>query len=228
MGEKEIIPFIHQSTREAIRVADAFGAAEAVSAIPLPPEEGQEAQEIVAEAAPAEIIEADAAVQLQILRELMTLVPSQPDVGTVIALVLEGMYRGVGMERVVFSLLTPDRKTLVGKSAIGGKTDDLLTNFSIPVSSPRANLFAALVDSKQSCWLPDRVPLAAQAAPLGELTFVTEDGPFFASPAVVDGKCIGLFYADRRVTGKELDQESYDAFCHFAMVAGTTIELLKR
>ena len=64
-------------------------------------------------------LDPDPMLQLQILRELSSLMEVQPDFNSVLEMVLEGMYRGIGMDRTLFALRTPDHRFLVGRYALG-------------------------------------------------------------------------------------------------------------
>jgi hypothetical protein len=39
--------------------------------------------------------------------------------------------------------------------------------------------------------------------------------PFFLMPIVLKGQGIGVIYADRHESGRELDEEGYSSFCTF-------------
>ena len=75
--------------------------------------------DIAAEVAQVEKPAADPLLQLKILRDLAILLSGNPSLNEVLQLVLEGIYRGLGMSRAVFALLTPDRRRMAGKVALG-------------------------------------------------------------------------------------------------------------
>jgi hypothetical protein len=77
----------------------------------------------------------DSRLQLSILRELNSAIESaRCDFNVIMELVLEGLYRGVGMDRVVFALMTPDRRGLKAKYALG--LPDEATIAGLPVRAP--------------------------------------------------------------------------------------------
>ncbi|MBU2477776.1 MAG: hypothetical protein KKA36_01700, partial [Gammaproteobacteria bacterium] len=57
---------------------------------------------------------------------------------------------------------------------------------------------------------------------------VTGNSPFFVMPVEVNGRSIGLFYADRMTSGRALDEESYMAFRHFCQQANLALAYTRR
>lgn len=51
-------------------------------------------------------------------------------------MVLEGIYRGVGLDRTVFALLSPDRHMVSAKYVLGWDRQQLSLSFRFPVSRP--------------------------------------------------------------------------------------------
>ena len=43
----------------------------------------------------------------------------QVNLNLFLSTLIEGIYRGVGMDRVIFAITSPDRKLLVGRYALG-------------------------------------------------------------------------------------------------------------
>jgi HD-like signal output (HDOD) protein len=227
-SEKEVTLLVHQNAREAARIAILFGAGSAAKAIPIPAQYAQEAAQVEAEAAQAVVPaypEPDGLLQLKILRELSMLLDKVTDFNLIMELVLEGMYRGVGMDRTLFALLTPDRRGVRAKYALGDRGKDFVARFQFAKTQAGNILFEAL--ETQKCYWVD-VKGRPEYAPLvpPNLTGVVGKVPFYVCPIVVNGRAIGVFYADRALSGRPLDEDSYESFKHFAKQANLGLSMI--
>lgn len=153
-------------------------------------------------AAPAR---ADAALGLDVLRDLAELQASgRPDPGVALSMVMEGLQRAAGFDRVAFALLSPDRTELRLRSALAAHRQPLAAPFPMPLrdcgrllellAQPRVqHLGATTPDTGR--WLHR---LGAREALLG--------------PLVVDGRVLGLLHADRAVSGEAIDHDARTLF----------------
>lgn len=217
-SDKTVSTHLHQNARDAARIAGYYGAAAAAAVIPLPRGEqmpGEEELEV------PEYPQPDGMLQLRILRELALLLDDpKSDFNLVMELVLEGIYRGTGMDRTLFALLTPDRRGLRAKFALGGERDSLTGAFHYTRHPQEDNVFFHLLDKPAALWFdPARHP-EQRRWQTAQLTGVVGRAPFLVAPIQVNGSAIGLFYADRALSERPLDEESFESFKHFAQQAG--------
>ncbi len=49
---------------------------------------------------------------------------------------------------------------------------------------------------------------------------------FYISPLVLSGKPMGLIYADRQPSDRDLDNESFESFKHFVQQANQALEYI--
>lgn len=225
----QMVKRVHENARRAVKVAALYGARIAAETIPAPsasaslePDESEEEEEeetIGQEAFP----EPNSLLQLRILRELSVLLEGSADSNLVMELILEGIYRGIGMDRTLFSLLTPDRRGVRAKYAMGPRYQRLLARFHFNRLPDRRNVLFHTMDTKDMFWVDtDRFPeLAPMVQP--NLVDVVGEQPFFVGPIVVNGISIGLFYADRAASGRPLDEEAYESFKHFVRQANVCL-----
>jgi HD-like signal output (HDOD) protein len=230
----QVVRMVQENAREAMQTAIGYGASQAGRLIPLPPDpEGSAGFQTFPEMEPreeaAETGRPDPALQLKILHDLSTLMlDRKPDYSLFISLVLEGIYRAVAMDRVLFALCTPDRSRLEIKFHLGWSEQ----------AAPRAPLFEpiALVDNVFATALEDKQPLWFNG-PFGPDSGGPENRPspdwlgahpFFLMPIVVHGKSLGLIYADRQKNGGLLEEESYQGFQHFGRQATIGLSLITR
>lgn len=191
-------------TQEAARIASCFGAAEAVSFMPLPRD-----RVFVAEP-PATPIAADPMLQLRILRELSSLIASGAALNEVLGLVLEGLYRGVGFERVLFAMLTPNRQQLIGKAGLGNGIENLRQRFIFSLGSERGELFHEFFGQPKAMMIEGGRSGTGLSAE--RLQAVTNAASACIAPIVVRNHVIGLFYADCSLQATPIDAERFEAF----------------
>lgn len=155
----------------------------------------------------------DAALQLSILRELTALMDDKPNINTVLQMVLEGLHRGVGLERAVVALRSMDGHALALKSVIGDDDVQWRGRFVIPLASAGAAL-EHVIHNNTCCWLgndarfgqPDQSPV---------LAMLTGGRQCFLGPITIGRKNIGIFFADGSEQRAQLAAPEFDAFCHF-------------
>lgn len=204
---------IAQNTQLAIEFAAKVGADIAIASIPgqntlesSPEEEG----EIVRHDKPRDVTDSDAQLQLKILRELVMLATQDDvDATTVIQLALEGLYRGAGLDRVVFLETSPDGKTLRAKYALGPSHLELVEAFSVSLESE--NLFSESCREDQSLWAPI-LPDNERKLFSPEVQQILQQGPFLFAPIRPNGVLTGALYADRLPSSRDLDRESSESF----------------
>ncbi|TCT21232.1 HD-like signal output (HDOD) protein [Thiobaca trueperi] len=129
---------------------------------------------------------------------------------SVFAILLRGLHRGLGLNRVVFAAYRAREDALVAEYLVGTDFEPSFNRFSL--SRPDGGLFAGLLDAPSAVWLNDdnQAALAPRIpVPLLELIGVTR---FFVMSLWVRGRVIGLVYADRRTESCHLDARSYQSF----------------
>lgn len=128
-----------------------------------------------------------------------------------ISLVLQGMQQGIGLNRVLFALMTADRRTVRAKYVLGAEEDSPLKNFQFDTGAP--HLFSRLLSKMQSVWVnASNQANFASLMPEDLCRVIGGNRDFFAMSIFVHDKAVGLIYADRRHGRCELDEHSYMEF----------------
>jgi len=216
MPVAEVSKFVRRNAEEAADTAAFYGAVKASELIPVASEKKEPA---VADAIEAEVpvfVEPDPMLQLTILRELSTLMESKPNFNLVLEMVLEGIYRGIGMDRTLFALRTPDHRFLAGRYALGLDNERLRTQFQVETVDRKPNLFTHVIKTLQPVWVKADEDAAVRGLLTPEVQAISKGSPFFVAPIEIRKKVIGIFYADRHVSGRSLDEDSFTSFKHFA------------
>ncbi|MBK1694418.1 histidine kinase [Chromatium weissei] len=218
---------LYQEARAATQLAADLGAEFAIKHIPSPDAifRGEEDQAAKSKPLASKSIP-DGSLRVKILRELSVVLDAgQCDFNIIMELVLEGIYRGIGVDRVIFALSSPDKRALKAKYALGEDQEELITGFQFIRSPNMPDLLFQTMDRKLPRWITEKdYDLYSSLIPnhLKQLVGYT---PFMLAPIVVHHQCIGLFYADRAFSHRPLDATCFDDFKHFVHQANIGIGL---
>ncbi|MDT8310609.1 MAG: HDOD domain-containing protein [Methylophaga sp.] len=169
--------------------------------------------------------EPDALLQLQMLQDISAALQEKPGLNVILEMVLEGIYRGIAMDRALFTVLSTDRKKLQCKYALGADHDKLNDELIIDITHP-TNIFAQALKDTRAQLLP-----ADPRQLNGTVAKTTLDllgkPPYILMPAIVAGKVIGLFLADRNATQRTIEPVDLLAFQQFCQQANMGLTFLK-
>jgi HD-like signal output (HDOD) protein len=210
---------ITANTLTAIEIAREFGAHDASRFIAM----GQElaVAETYEEARPDK-----KQIQFQILQDITAHISGVIDLNVLFEMVMEGVYRGVQMDRTLFMLLGPDKKALNEKISLGWQKPEASEKIHIFNNDANGNLmFHALADHEGEWMKPgqhDALYTAQIQMHLGRYEC-------FVFPILVEGKSIGLIYCDRGLSGQALTMDDFSAVKHFTKQAqiGLTLYRMK-
>lgn len=228
---RDVQLLVHENANEAAKAAASFGAGKAVELIPLPAGGSGGPARAVKVAEPREVRkfpEPDMNLQLKILRELSSMVEAKFDINLMLEMVLEGMHRGVGLDRALFALLSADRSVLKARYALGWNHQEIRDRFGFEMSEVKANIFSHVIDNSATLWLNDETDSLLRRLLTEEVKAVTGSDNFFVMPIEVHRKAIGLFYADRQPSGRPLEEDSFESFRHFGNQANMALAFSRR
>ncbi|MCK9605311.1 MAG: HDOD domain-containing protein [Methylomonas sp.] len=165
-------------------------------------------------------------IQFQVLQDITSHISGSIDLNVLFEMVLEGVYRGVEMDRTIFMLLGPDKKSLNEKISLGWNRSDVNEKIRVYNNEAKGNLlFHALYDH-DGLWLKPN-----QHGTLYTHQIEAQFGRHecFVFPIHVEKKPIGLVYCDRGIGHKALTVEDFSAAKHFAKQAqiGLTLYRMK-
>ena len=224
MTTEELRPRLENNARQAITLATEYGAHIAADHIPLPPQISP--PEKAAPVLFAAYAQPDPVLQLKILRELSSMLTKEADYNCIIEIVLEGIYRGVGMDRVMYAIYFPQDHRLEARLVLGENRDKLMNGFKLRANKPENHLLSLVLEEQSSCWFPEKLPAKASQESSSGLVSLLGTSSFFLAPAIANYKSVGLFYADRAVSKRPLDSESYESFAHFTLQANISIDFI--
>lgn len=139
-------------------------------------------------------------------------------------LLLEGLERGVGFDRVVLAIVKvePDRISLVGRYGLGEIDGAGLNVFDFLLTDLSHALTQAVRWRKD-----DIVPANREGAFPDKLRYLTKDREVHLLPIVVGEQCLGLIYADRKAARPPLSGARINASRFLRDLAGRAIQQLR-
>lgn len=205
--------------REAVERAKTMGATHAARLIPVPGADPDDVESSWDGTETPTWCEPDPMLQLKILREITVTLASRPELNVLLEMVLEGLHRGVGMDRTVLALITPRRNLVKAKLVLGANRMRLQDRFQFELGVKPVNLFGRIMEGTEGVWVSNYEDPAFKGLMFGGLFDVIDRAPFIAQPVVFGGNPIGLFYADRFPSGRALDTETFESFKLFVQQA---------
>jgi GAF domain-containing protein len=139
-------------------------------------------------------------------------------------MVVEGIHRGIGMDRTLFSLLSTDKKTLNEKLSLGWQKEVNAGKFKLDVSGISINLFFKAIQSSEGLWAnPDRDSSLFTPQIINRIG----KSECFVIPIHAENKPIGLIYTDRSINNKPLTEDDFKTAKHFTQQAIIGLALYK-
>lgn len=158
------------------------------------------------------------------LQEISHLLSGEFDINKLFNLVVDGMSKAVGLDRVMFALISPAGTRLREKLSRGLGRDERKNALEFDLNS-EANVFSYTIGEKQPCWLnPGRdarlyTPHVCEQLGRQECLLV---------PVQLNNRVLGLFYGDRALRRRPLDRQALDLFIEFALQASIGMDIAHR
>ncbi|BFN12297.1 HDOD domain-containing protein [Marinobacter nauticus] len=199
------------NAQEATKVASSLGIPQVAALMPG----GNGGQAGAGLTAPA----MDADLQLQILRDLTHTLAEKPDINEVCQLVIEGIHRAIGMQRV--ALLMSDRtgNDLIPRK-VGGRGTEQWRELFIVHKDGTGSLGKLLPAGASGVFRPARgAEGVAFDRWLGKV-------PALVGTLTAKGRLVGMFYADNAAAAYVPSEQQLTAFAHFVQNAQLCLTLM--
>ena len=165
---------------------------------------------------------ANAEMQLAIMQKISVLIAEKrTDMNEMLNLVLDGMCDAVGLERVVFSLTSRDRKKLVPRFFRGDIDEATRQGFAFQLDEENA-FSVALLQSLQ-LWMGSKLMAGRAFLHTAQLQKVLSYKEYFIAPVIVARKPIGVFYGDCANSKRPLNDQQFAVFNMFAQQTGLAL-----
>ena len=212
-----------EATAETVaEVALTYGAPQVCPKVPTRRQQEKKQQDLVAR----QPIKADHEIQLNVLRDLSNAVIDKLDVNAIFQMVLEGLHRGIGLERVVLAFVQKDQ--LAAKFLLGEGTKNWRERFQFPVGKYDQNIFSHTIQIGQPQWFTKEMLKTHKHLYPPELVKVVGKSPAFVSGVFIGPRCVAMFYADRWNLGGNLQEDQFKSFCHFMMQTETSLRAISQ
>ena len=230
LGLQEMRSKILEGAERAAGVASSYGADPIIKYIPKADDSAvtTDASESKAEPAPVEStgVDADAKLQLEILREMGNMAQNNIDVNTLFKMLTEGIHKGVGFERVALCLIDPKVTSMTAKYIQGAKADIWKDELKMPVKSEQDNLFAYCLHQRVTVWMKRKTSCGLEHL-INKRMENLIDTHNCAIAAIYTGKrTVGILVADRGKKGADITQEQFDSYSHFVQQANSSLAML--
>ncbi|NOX77113.1 MAG: HDOD domain-containing protein [Gammaproteobacteria bacterium] len=166
----------------------------------------------------------DANLLLSILFEITGLMTQKAHINSILDKVLEGIQRGVGFDRAVLCLLTPDHGRYVARMAKGQGTEQLKEYFNFPINS-EGDLFSKIIMEGNELFVPDiRQGGWQQQLPPG---FGQTTGAYSFMVASLRSRTrpLGMFFADKSPSGVAITREQQASFNQLVAQARLALQM---
>ena len=216
----DVIELLRDNARKAADFAQMFGASSIIKYLPID-------EDIIEDSLNEHSFDAncpipDPFLQLNILRDLSGILADKPSFNLILEIILEGIYRGVGLDRTVFAMLTSDKKAIKAKYGLGKDNQSFINKFHFSLQTN--NVFSKIINNPEPIWVEDSQ--SSKVKICEEIRLVLASKEFFVAPLILSERVVGLIYADRQPSDRALDHESYESFKHFVQQASQALEYI--
>lgn len=153
-------------------------------------------------------------MQLKLLRELTQIANEDADLNVLVNTVIEGLHRGVGMDRVIVFMLNQDKDKMKPRFVSCQNAERIETGFVFPLGVTKT-VFDEVYKTHVPVWVNDPTSSEWRTRLTPAIQGLVEGQSFFVAPLMVNRKCLGLVYADRAESLNKLEPDDYAAFNHF-------------
>ena len=171
-------------------------------------------------------------IQLSALQKMSEMMLGDIQIKGFFKLLLDGLHKGVGLERSAFFLLDAKRGCYSVKLVSGGKTSDWPMSLILKSNAAPDSLLGKLFNDDQSiCVKLAGAEVVSGAGPehcneLQALSYKTDVDNFILAPLSAKGKKIGLLYSDMGISQRDLDASYQAGFQQFFLQAKLALNVL--
>jgi hypothetical protein len=157
--------------------------------------------------------------QLDILSEINSISKeSNLNINLLLLTTIEGIYRGIGMDRVLFCVLSPNRKSVFGKYALGWNKENIgYIEFMLYDRQTNKDIVNHVFRKKIACFINGNKNKYFRYLS-NEIRIRLSTDVFFIAPLLIKNSVIGMIFADRAHTRRELTETDLVSF-KFTMAA---------
>jgi len=161
------------------------------------------------------LIEPDSDFQLNTLQQLSEIMIAEFNINAVFKTILDGINKGVGLERVALAIFDKSHNTISAKYVAGTGVDTWREKFVIPFQKSHSGFLYNLFEKDEIVWVGDKKYTEFTDLTTNNIQGITKQKNFFIAPLIADKKRIGFIYADMGESSRELSSQYFEGFKRF-------------
>lgn len=213
---KQAKEFIYESARIATDGLESFGFPQ--TDLLLSPKVKPSKPVVVEDAASSHELE------LRILRQLTQMLGENLDLNRLLMAVLEGIYRVLNMDQVVFALIEQGSNALRVKYMIGNQREAIMEKKI--TNTGNGKFLRQIIAKGEPSWITEKILFQTPAEARNPLIQHLGAQEFFVSPIVINKKAIGVIYCDRSSSNIKLGKDNLQSFGHLCEHAALAFRIL--
>lgn len=214
VDEQKMNEMVRETADQAAHVALSFGVPQLCHLIPSSQNTPR------AEQAPEpeyKTLVSDPQLQLKILRELTNATAEKLDVNSIFHMVIEGMHRGIGLERVAIAFIKNYRAK--AKYILGQGTEPWREGFDFDVDPYSDNIFTYSISQGGTIWFDEALRKSKAHLYTKDIQNCLGKHCALVSVLTVGERSVAVFYADRGYSEEALTRDQFESFQHFSSQA---------
>ena len=217
-AKEESAQLVDEATKSASDAAIEYGVSQVCSFMSTATSDKLEQQHA------AQVLHIDRHLQVKVLRDLDNSIKEKAGVNTIFQMALEGMHRGIGLERVALAFFRQD--CIKAKYVLGQDTDGWRDQFIFSVNEGARTIFADCLHKPQPVWLDEDYLDAHEQWYTDKILALIGKHSAFIGVLKVNRRNAVLFYADRGYTQQPLSGEQFDMFKRFLSRTEMTVQMM--
>lgn len=180
---------------------------------------------VLTTAPPVVITRGDPNIQLAIIQEITAMVTEQVSLNMLFVKILEGLHRGVGFDRAMLCLISPDRSQYAGRIALGKDSESLKSVVSGPVNE-KQDLFSRILLEGSDLFIDDTGDRSfADQLPAGYRKQCAATQILISGIRTSTRRPLGFFYVDNATTGVMMSADLKRGFVQFMAQARLAVQI---
>jgi HD-like signal output (HDOD) protein len=172
------------------------------------------------------LLQPDFELQEKALKKLTKMLSADFNINSVFKLVLNGLNKGVGLERMVLAIFDKNDSKFIAKYVAGLGTENWKDKFIIRFERSQSGFLYQLFQTEQIVWVGGE-QFKEMSSYLGsEFVAITGQKSFFIAPLQVDNKMIGFIYSDMGYSAQELSIQYFEGFHKFMEKINLALNIL--
>jgi len=172
------------------------------------------------------LLEPNADVQLKILQEISELMMGDFNINKVFKTTLNGIHKGVGIERVTLVIFDKSHQKLVAKYVVGKGTEKWGERFILRYERSLSGFLYNLFEIDRAVWIEGPEHKKVTQLLTSEYQGITGQKDFFIAPLTAQGRRIGVIYADMGLSSRPLDKSYFIGFSQFIQQSKLALNIL--